>query len=680
MSELLLTPFALENHFLLQTLDADSPFTTKAALAAYLNRDPSNLNKTLNRLEAEGLVEAGGMALTERGRGALSQYLRMSQPAAAPYQIFAHADLEPDALNPRRTRDQSAIAALADGIVAAGRILEPILVRQSAEPDGKPRIKAGVTRWTAVGQAIADGRLPADFPIPAEVRESTDTETRREAAAENEVRSDLNPMDRARAYDDLAILDGLENAAIAQLVGRTPESIQQHRRLLRLPAADQQRVMRREISIQEALKTMAKPRADKAWFPGHDHILVLAELAAKIQDAPHPTYADSTEAGRSAQTDSLLGKLTFEGYSGWASTLTSTRIWLRPKAFELLETNGLRLSSPGFLEAAYAMAGLTEQQTWDLAVAGDHVTDWLNYRPSGKLAAETAQAPEAKPAADTEGEYDSWRPNRPQFLRLVEIAHAVEHRPSATYPSWTDIADEAHADRDLELLARKGLLTTIRGPAGSAAKTMPKGDELLASVFADGGVTADNLRWARLQSGVTDVLISQLEEADGYVSPWLNPSPSVARRAPADAPGAEVSHAASAPLSPPEPAAPPPTAVEGTADLEELDAELEEGLAQQAAMLAEVRKKVSTGLFGKNGANFDAMTFRDLLVAAGMNGPFEPGDDEEPGCVIAQDANCVAVCGPDGERIDDLAAARAELVAFSLNAVAGFGVQDRTKA
>ncbi len=132
--------------------------------------------------------------------------------------------LMPNPFQPRQTTDAEELAGLADSIKKHG-VLQPIIVRPVR---GGYEVVAGERRWRA---AEAAG-LKA---IPAVVRELTNREALELALVENLQRSDLNPVERARAYQRLIEEFRLTQEQVAERVAKSQPSVANALRLLHLP-------------------------------------------------------------------------------------------------------------------------------------------------------------------------------------------------------------------------------------------------------------------------------------------------------------------------------------------------------------------------------------------------------------------------------------------------------------
>ncbi|MEQ8404894.1 MAG: ParB/RepB/Spo0J family partition protein [Oceanicaulis sp.] len=135
--------------------------------------------------------------------------------------------LAPNPDQPRKTFNEDELAELAESIADKG-LLQPLLVRPLSGPDERYQIVAGERRWRAAQRA----RL---HEAPCIVRELTDRETLEIAIVENVQRSDLNPVDEARALKQLVETFGHTQEDVARAVGKSRAHVANMLRLLALP-------------------------------------------------------------------------------------------------------------------------------------------------------------------------------------------------------------------------------------------------------------------------------------------------------------------------------------------------------------------------------------------------------------------------------------------------------------
>jgi ParB family chromosome partitioning protein len=127
--------------------------------------------------------------------------------------------------NPRKQFQEEELEDLSKSIREKG-LLQPIVVRQRA--DGEYEIVAGERRWRASQRAGL-------HELPVLIRELSDGETLEIALIENIQRSDLNPLEEARAYGQLLEQFSYTQQQLADSVGKSRSHIANTLRLLTLP-------------------------------------------------------------------------------------------------------------------------------------------------------------------------------------------------------------------------------------------------------------------------------------------------------------------------------------------------------------------------------------------------------------------------------------------------------------
>src|SRR5579872_5592004 len=132
-----------------------------------------------------------------------------------------------------RTRfDETQLAELAASISATG-VVQPILVRPHA--GGRFQLIAGERRWLASQRAGKE-------TIPAILRQVSDEQAMEMTIVENLQRTDLNPMEQARAYERLSREFQLTQEQMAKRTGKDRASVANFLRLLKLPNDVQEQV------------------------------------------------------------------------------------------------------------------------------------------------------------------------------------------------------------------------------------------------------------------------------------------------------------------------------------------------------------------------------------------------------------------------------------------------------
>jgi len=129
--------------------------------------------------------------------------------------------------NPRKHFADSELDELSKSIRDKG-LLQPIVVRPLS--GGEYEIVAGERRWRAAQRAgIHD--------VPVLIRELTDGEALEIALIENIQRSDLNPLEEARAYGLLLEKFSYTQQQLAESIGKSRSHIANTLRLMNLPEA-----------------------------------------------------------------------------------------------------------------------------------------------------------------------------------------------------------------------------------------------------------------------------------------------------------------------------------------------------------------------------------------------------------------------------------------------------------
>ena len=165
--------------------------------------------------------------------------------------VVRHIELdaiEPSRFQPRTAFDPAELHELAESIRQRG-VIQPLVLRPVATTpaDGKRRYEliAGERRWRAARDA-------GMTTIPAIVREATDQEALEIALIENLQREDLNPIEEARAYEQLARQFQLTQEQIAAKVVRSRAAVANALRLLGLPPEVQAWVAADRLSVGHA--------------------------------------------------------------------------------------------------------------------------------------------------------------------------------------------------------------------------------------------------------------------------------------------------------------------------------------------------------------------------------------------------------------------------------------------
>ena len=152
--------------------------------------------------------------------------------------------------NPFQTRtqfDEVALGELAASIAATG-VVQPILVRQM--PGDRFQLIVGERRFLASKKA-------GKSTIPAILRQVSDEQAMEITIVENLQRTDLNPMEQARAYDRLSREFKLTQEQMAQRTGKDRASVANFLRLLKLPDPVKKLLASGQLSMGHARALLA---------------------------------------------------------------------------------------------------------------------------------------------------------------------------------------------------------------------------------------------------------------------------------------------------------------------------------------------------------------------------------------------------------------------------------------
>ena len=156
--------------------------------------------------------------------------------------------IKPNPFQPRKVFDEAALSSLAESIRQYG-VLQPLTVtRKEIERPGEGifveyELIAGERRLRA-------SKLAGIKEVPVVIRTSEDSDRMKLELAiiENLQREDLNPVDRAIAFQRLVNEFGLKHADVGKRVGKSREYVSNTLRILALPQSMQEALQAGEIS------------------------------------------------------------------------------------------------------------------------------------------------------------------------------------------------------------------------------------------------------------------------------------------------------------------------------------------------------------------------------------------------------------------------------------------------
>src|SRR6476661_7110452 len=158
------------------------------------------------------------------------------------------ARIRPNPSQPRMQFREEALDELAESIAERG-VLQPILLRPTGEGF---EIVAGERRWRAAQKA----RLHV---IPAIVREIDEGSMAELALIENIQREDLNAIEEAEGYRQLIERHGHTQDGVAKIVHKSRSHVANLLRLLDLPEAVKDSLLRGDITMGHARAVATAP-------------------------------------------------------------------------------------------------------------------------------------------------------------------------------------------------------------------------------------------------------------------------------------------------------------------------------------------------------------------------------------------------------------------------------------
>ena len=219
------------------------------------SEQPRPTNRASRRREQrkqKSRAKSGGRGL---GRGLDSLIPGPSE--SGPTQLSAPIGaIVPNPSQPRQEFDQEQLQELAASISRHG-VLQPLLVRP--QETGRYQLIAGERRWRAAGLAGLE-----TVPIVIQADAAAEAEERLTLAlVENLQRADLNPIELATAFEQLA-QSGWTQERIATQVGKSRAAVANLLRLRRLPDPIQRLVARGALSEGHARALLAAPESQQS--------------------------------------------------------------------------------------------------------------------------------------------------------------------------------------------------------------------------------------------------------------------------------------------------------------------------------------------------------------------------------------------------------------------------------
>lgn len=156
--------------------------------------------------------------------------------------------INPNPFQPRKEFDQEALESLAESIKQYG-VLQPLVVtrKETERADGGISVEYELV---AGERRLRASKLAGVSQVPVLIRSAEDSDKMKLELAiiENLQREDLNPVDRALAFKQLADQFNLKHGEIALKVGKSREYVSNSLRLLSLPDDMQRALIQGEIT------------------------------------------------------------------------------------------------------------------------------------------------------------------------------------------------------------------------------------------------------------------------------------------------------------------------------------------------------------------------------------------------------------------------------------------------
>ena len=212
-------------------------------------------------------------------------------------------NISPNPHQPRKTFNPEQLEDLANSIREHG-IIQPLVLIPGETADHYFLI-AGERRLRAA-------KLAGLSEVPAIVRTASEKEQLEFAIIENVQREDLNPLERARAYQNLVDGFSLTHDVIAHRVGKSRVSVTNTLRLLNLPPIAQEALLDAKISEGHARALLGLPNT-RSIEAALDSILSLnlnvRQTEALVSKLQGRVERNTAKPGRSPEIEDLENRL-----------------------------------------------------------------------------------------------------------------------------------------------------------------------------------------------------------------------------------------------------------------------------------------------------------------------------------------------------------------------------------
>ncbi len=204
--------------------------------------------------------------------------------------------LEPNPLQPREKIKKEDIQELVDSIRQFG-ILEPLVIAQT--PAGY-QIIAGERRWRAAKEAGLT-------EVPVHIVETTRKGMLELALVENVQRTDLDPLERAQAFNRLLQEFNMDHNEIAKRVSRSSSFVSNTLRLLQLPDAVKDGLVSNQITEGHA-RALSQIRNEKLLIECYKVILKEGASVRRAEELARQYKDFDNMQNRRPQKNSIVAK------------------------------------------------------------------------------------------------------------------------------------------------------------------------------------------------------------------------------------------------------------------------------------------------------------------------------------------------------------------------------------
>lgn len=167
--------------------------------------------------------------------------------------------IKPNPYQPRKAMNKEALDDLAQSIRQYG-VLQPLLV---TKVDREVPTGTEVVYYLIAGERRLEAAKLAGLPqVPVIIREASPQEKLELSLIENLQREDLNPLEKAEAFQKLAREFNLTQREIGDKVGKSRATITNLLRLLELPGLIKESLKKGEISEGHARALLQAPRPE----------------------------------------------------------------------------------------------------------------------------------------------------------------------------------------------------------------------------------------------------------------------------------------------------------------------------------------------------------------------------------------------------------------------------------